>query len=149
MIYRTVNFFAMGTILITMSLLGYVGYLMFYPFPTAECTQPYIVQNKQVKAGDMLRYSFDYCRFTDADVEIIHQVRGANDVRLNNVGVVFKVADAGLRLRPGCGSATKGIHLPQTLPPGVYYLEEQLSYFVNPFQTIHHEFRSEEFEVIE
>jgi len=136
--------------------IGYVAYLAFYPFKTVTVDQPYTVQNKKVYPGDILRYNFEYCRHTDGNVHIqhylhplVHQLRGETAIRLEQRSVSIEIMDQGLRLRKGCGVASKGITLPENVPPGMYWIEEFLTYDVSRLQTKSITLRTEGFEVVE
>lgn len=128
-------------------LILYFLYLAFYPFPTVTVKQPLHVITPIIKRGELLRYSVEYCKLTDKEANIIHQLIGDQSLRIDGAGVV--ISNATLRVEEGCGTLIKGIPIPEFTPPGEYHLEEWVCYDVTPLQKSCMLLVSDHFEVIE
>lgn len=138
---KHVNLFLYTSMLFITIALDYMAFLAFYPFKTIELEQPYTILNEEVRAGDIVEYMLIYCRYTNADVSIHHQIR--SDTAL------LPLTSLPVRLREGCGETIKSVSIPKHAPKGTYILEETVTYHVNPFQDITLHFFSYPFEIIE
>lgn len=135
--------------LIPAAITAHVGYLAFYPFDAIHVQpQPYVLRDTTVEAGSFIFYDFEYCRYTDVKAEVSHTLVGEVSLGIEEQPIVVPtLPDASLRLSEGCGEITKGVYIPAHTPAGVYYMQEDVDYPVNPFQTVHKVFRTEAFTV--
>lgn len=133
-----------GTAMIAgLGLLGlviYGYYLSFYPFKSAEAQhQPYIIVDKTLSSGDPIQYVVDICRYTDVQSTVTPQMIGERSINLPSYLS---------HLPTGCNKNTVANNfVPSYAPPGIYHLVLNIDYPVNPLQTIHKEFVTEDFEV--
>lgn len=129
-------------------LMAWSAYWVFYPFKVVEVDQPYVLHETEIRAGDILQYTFEYCRYTDADVDVQHQLVGTINIRITGESTIDLVG-GGLRLHKGCGTITKGVFIPSNIPVGTYHLEEHLRYYIHPLRTILLNFRTESFRIVD
>lgn len=134
---------ATGTLIVATLLVFYVSYLLFWPVKIlVYANHPFTVlnDNKTVKAGDILIYEVDYCKYKNVSAMIDKQF--INDV-------ILETPDLEGNLTVGCFQKTSMTTLvPIIAPPGKYHLNIIATYRVNSLRTevITHE--TEEFTVI-
>lgn len=144
-IYRHLRFMVILTIIAIAILIGLLAYWSFYPYdPISTSPKPYKIvfpQDKIVRQGGYLTYQFDYNK-TSKVLPIIR--------RQFVDGIVFNVAGSSSPTVTdvGKGTARVQIKIPETLPPGSYYLHIIAEYEMNPIRTIFYESSTEEFEVV-
>ena len=125
----------------------YIGYLLFYPFPTIWVRQPYEIINEPVPGGT-IEYEVEYCRYTDGNSDVIHNLHGDKSTKLPNDSIsTITLDNKGLRLQKGCGKVLKVVPIPKFIPPGNYYIEETIYYNVSPLQKRKRVFKSKPFQI--
>jgi len=132
-------------------LIVWFAVLWLYPWKGIEIyNQPYEVLTPEVVQGEYVKYHIEYCRFTNVDSLVLHQL-------IDDEGTTFRIIDSvqiasvnteGIRLTEGCGELNKAVLIPHFIEPGTYQLEESVSYKINPFHTTSYKFITEPFEVI-
>lgn len=144
------NFWTAIMVVLNVTVVAYFGYLAFYPFnPIIVQPQPYKLAQTVIPQGGVLSYTFHYCRYTDAQVNIDHQLVGAVQIAVTDTPqFATQVTDQSLRLDKGCATTTKLVRIPSHTPPGEYVLEEHADYQVTPFQMVTREFKTEPFTVV-
>lgn len=132
----------------------YFAYLAFFPFQVIDLQQqPYILNERYVKAGSYIFYKFDYCKYYDVPANIIYQLENRDYILALTIDPIQapatpqQIDDYTLRLTKGCGEATKAVYIPSQTPPGSYTLAEYVDYQVTPLQKVSYIFRTEPFEV--
>jgi hypothetical protein len=121
------------------------GYCKFYPFEpitTSPKVFPIIYPaNKIVKQGDHIVYQFKYNKTTDIMPVVQRQFVD---------GIVFNVAglQTSAATTKGAGIAQVEIDIPETLPPGKYYLRIGTMYQINPIRRLYYIYMTEKFEVV-
>lgn len=50
--------------------LGIIIFMLVWPFKTVTVVQPMKILTPEVKAGDIIRYEIDYCRYIETDSSI-------------------------------------------------------------------------------
>jgi hypothetical protein len=120
----------------------YIVFLFWwvYPYKTIELNKPYRIINEVIKAGDILYYEVDYCKFTEASGRIDRQFID---------GLIYTMPGVIATLPCGCHKFIQGITVPENLPPATYHLRVYSSYEVNPIRTITNQFDSETFIITE
>jgi len=93
----------------------------------------------EVKQGTDLEYILDYCKYTDLIPSVTRRFVD---------GIIYAVPSSGVGLKKGCGKVVLSIPVPKTLPAGVYHLETNLSYQVNPIRNIKLEYSTGLFTVV-
>lgn len=121
--------FASVAIMFMIVCLLLVSFWLFYPYKTIETTpeQFPIVGDINLKQGSDLTYSYSYQKYTDAPVTIERRFVD---------GLIFLSSNETVITEKGTGNVRVRIHIPETLPPGKYYLEIVAKYEVNPIRTI-------------
>ena len=118
-----------------------LSFWSFYPYKLIVFNNlPLKVLNKTVKAGEVLVYSTDYCKFTN----IIPEVKKTfvNDIIYSiPTGTV-------LAKEKGCRIINVQIDVPKNLPPSRYILKITYEYQVNPIRKVNIYVQTELFEVI-
>lgn len=140
-------------LLLSTSVVLYVLFLAFWPVTAIEVQpQPYVLENTEVAAGEFIEYHIFYCRYTDVDSKVIHQMVNLDSgtrFRINDEYQFYNAqASDGLRLREGCDEVVKAVRIPSYVEQGRYYLEEVVSYQVNPLQLVTYNFITEDFKVV-
>jgi len=148
---KPIHLVSYATLAIAFVLMVYFAWLAFWPFKGIDIyVQPYPVVTPTVVAGEQVKYEIDYCRYTDVDSHVVHQlVHGVEIIRIPATDTRLTSTSDGLRLREGCDTATKAVHIPPYIEPGEYKLVEIVSYGVNFLQTITYTFETEPFTVVE
>ena len=130
------------TILISLGLMILFGFWMLYPYnPIVYNKLPYPVlnENHQVRQGQILSYSVDYCKYTDIYPTVIKRyVDGLVFETLAGRGVVYE----------GCRVQVVDNLVPLTLIPGHYRMQVLIEYKMNPVRVITYTNETEAFEVL-
>lgn len=141
-----VNKVTAGIMVLNALAIGYVLYLMFYPFHVIDVIpQPYVINETDVHPGQYISYTFHYCKNYDVTANIIHQLSGATEIAVE--APLPTLNDATIRLLDNCGTTTKAVYIPRHTPPGEYELYEYVDYQVNPLQKVSYIFKTEPFNV--
>jgi len=133
-----------GSFVITIAFLATLGFWLLYPYKTIDIKeQPYKIQGSRVlHQGENLLYTAKFEKYT---YKVPTQHKQFVD------GLIFNVSEEGSKptIRdPGLGVVLVSIHIPHTLPPGVYYIHIDTYYKMNPIREIHLESRTETFTVL-
>lgn len=131
----------------------WIAVLWLYPWHAIDVyTQPYELESTTVSGGEWIKYEVGYCRHTDVDSHVTHELVNKKGDRFSINAQVKSEAQLdtdGIRLREGCGTITKAVYIPHFIEPDTYYLKESVTYQVNPFHTTPpYIFVTEEFNVI-
>jgi hypothetical protein len=110
-----------------------------YPYKTVEFkTDTFKVINKEVKAGGLILYDVDACKYTTQKPEV-------DAIFVDSIK--YLSAEQFAKLAEGCRITRVERHIPQSLPSGRYHLEVTVRYPVNPIRTIIKTMETDEFEV--
>jgi len=118
----------------------YLGYLMIYPFKTLEVYSA--VATNEPKAGEVLLYEVDYCKYTPAPAIVYRTIRSVDEKSIIPFPSVDTITDI------GCKKTSIPLELLDTIPAGEYYLSVNLSFKVNAFREINYQFRTEPFNIL-
>jgi len=136
------HWISFSIILSAMGLLGYILYLLYFPFKPMEykyTTLP--ILKKQVKRGEAIQFTMDYCRNTDIPTTVYRQF-------VNDVLVYLPTVES--RGAKGCRQIlVNTVIAPEALPSGKAHYEFSVHVKVNPLRTITYELRTEDFEIID
>ena len=136
LIFRIVGYASIG---IMAGFVFMVHYWIFNPYKTVDYSGQYKTEKTIYTQGEQSYYVVDYCKYTDL----------APTINKNFVdGIIFEATEKGSVLPEGCHTVKVSMRIPETLPPGVYYLETNLSYKVNPIRSITKSNRSNTFTVV-
>lgn len=116
------------TILSAIYIVSLVSCWLLFPYKTTEFKNlPIKVENKTLAAGEDLVYYVEYCKYTDVFPEISKKFVD---------GIIYTVPSAVSSTKKGCGTNKIQIEVPKNLPAGVYHLNLNYRYKVNPLRTI-------------
>lgn len=141
---------SMLAVLVSLVGVSYIVYLALYPFKTIDFTnQPFPIVSqltnaesglRQVYAGQILEYEVSYCRHTHAVAESSRTLVGP---------ILITLTKTESRTDVGCQrTVVSNTIIPSYALPGKYHLQINVSYKVNPFQTIDKQIRTEDFEIL-
>ena len=115
-------------------------YLQFYPIQPLVTYDPFEVADKEVAAGDYLEFKVDFCKLKS--YPSIVTVELVNDVHLLLGSLP---SDEAL----GCRQYNVLRHIPKGVHPGKYHLKFTARYDILPTRHIVHEYKTEDFWIVE
>jgi hypothetical protein len=135
-------------IITTLAIVVLISLLLFWNFwpydPITTSPKPYPVifpEDKVVRQGGFITYEFAYVKTSSVIPTIQRQFVD---------GLVFNVAapQSPTVTAPGKGIARAQIPIPETLPPGKYYIRIIADYEMNPIRHLQYTNLTETFEVV-
>jgi hypothetical protein len=127
------------TILASMSLILYCGFNILYPYPTICVKSPAPVLNSTVHPGETLQVVVDYAKYTDKPCTVSRQF--IDDI-------VYTLPDYVSNYETGSHKKISySTKVPESLPPGIYYVKVTLVYEFPPFRTITYTYNTGKFTV--
>lgn len=125
----------------SLGLIILISYWLLYPYnPIVFNNLPYKVDSKMVRAGGLLSYNVDYCKYNNLIPQFTKSFVN---------GIIYIVPPEGAVVKPsGCHVVKIVITIPETLPPDTYILKISYRYQVNPIRTVDVMAQSEPFKVI-
>lgn len=131
---------ALTALLMSFILIGLMGFWLIYPYKILSFEDAvYPVINKEVRAGDTLRFVSNYCKSNNLSSETS---RAFVDDVISYVPITTS------NVPTGCNKITISVPIPPSLPPGKYYLQNFYKYRANPIRTIVEEHNTEGFEIV-
>lgn len=124
---KTTVAYKLSILSISVMALSLVAYwvLAFFPFASLEINSAEIL-NPEIRAGDRILISWDFCALRDLDVSFNYQLRNGSNQSIQ-LGETF--------IQAGCyTSLSDSVEVPYFKPEGVYELEVVNTIQVNPFQ---------------
>jgi hypothetical protein len=144
-VYFYLRFMVIATILASCILAGLLSYWAFdSTVPIETYPKPYKVvypEDKIVRQGEFITYEFSYNKTSDLVPKIQRQFVD---------GLIFNVAgeQTPTVANKGRGVARAQLHIPETLPPGKYYVRITATYDINPIKDYVNVSKTETFEVV-
>lgn len=129
--------FFIGIIMLTT---GYSSYLSFYPFKTLEVNSA-TIKVKEIKAGDLLTYTVDYCKYTDKPATVyrtLHSIDESQTIPFPSVSTISQ---------PGCHVTDVPLQTFPSIKSGMYYLLVDVDFAINSQRDIHVKFITNNFEI--
>lgn len=128
--------------------------LRLFPYRWIEYyNSPFPVHTKEVRVGDNLVYTVDYCRFNDKLATF------SKDIISTNGGVAISLASYSSSFGTNCKWYTgnnghtevliRSTVIPTNLPPGEYYMKMTVEQRANPVRILTLSVETEPFTVIE
>jgi len=117
-------------------------YMAFWTMKSivVDGTDKILNQNKLVRPGEVLIYSFKYCKYTDKQVAISRTLVGETTTS-------YPALPSTNRVPPGCGTAvSQNLIVPEAVVPGFYTLRLSATYQFNPLRAPTVSYQSERFE---
>lgn len=112
--------------------------IITYEPPTDYPIVAGVDSENNVEQGGAIVYAFDYQKETDIIPEVNRRFID---------GLVFQAAEGAIDLPRGRGRALVETPIPETLPPGTYYLEITRTFKMNPIRKVEIVSRTETFTV--
>jgi hypothetical protein len=141
------------TMLIWFVFWGYILYCLFWPPVVFKYNHlPLTVSSLQVKPGDKITYTADYCKYIGNVASITHSLQKELTTKeksdhIADIVVVFDtIKDANVPIN--CHVIYPEIIIPKDLDPGRYRIVKNIHTKVNMFRVVDLEFYSEWFNVI-
>lgn len=126
-------------IAIAMGLVVVAVYWKVYPYQLLTFNEsPFKVGSNVVKAGGVLTYTSNYCKYTDLPVTVSRTFQNA---------IVFSTPTEITNRPTGCHTISIQVNVPSELPPGNYHLVNVYQYPPNPLRIITIQENTEEFTV--
>lgn len=108
-----------------------------YPYKTVVINeQPYLINNTEIKQGNMLNYVIDACNYTNVVPTVTKQFVD---------GIIYSIPEGVVMLPIGCHKTVVSVKIPKNLPTGEYYLKIFVNYKMNPLRNISSEYETEKF----
>lgn len=137
---KHINSIIYAILILLTSLVLFIGYEFLWPVEVLKPNvQPYKIVNKKVRPGDSLIYVVDACKFKNVSTTVVR--RFVDHVVLNQEPEVSNI-------RVGCGQTNVSIMVPKLITPGIWHLDIDVSYKINPFRTKEYHLITEDFEVL-
>lgn len=143
MIEKAVQHASLGLIAIAGGLLIWFFWTLFAPIKVVEVlNQPVTVSSTTVRAGDLISYTTDYCKYLPIKAEVLRQL-------VNSTTIPLEEYDSNAEA-DGChyGVEAKPSILPSYISPGEYHLQIHYLYRPYPWRTIDYSFDTEFFKVV-
>ena len=119
-----------------------IAYLAFASVKViAPNIQPYRVITKEVKVGDILIYEVDSCKYKSVPATVTRRFVDEQSTRYPQPTEVSNIKE-------GCSVIRVPVAIPQ-LHSGIWYMELEISYQVNPLRTENYHFTTEKFNIID
>lgn len=138
--YRVLYYFSWGTIFVALASILAVLTMIVYPYRIIEFKTPFEVENKIIERGNFLKYTFDYCKYTDEVPEVKREYID---------GIIFISASTRANVVKGCNTVVVSEPIPETLPAGEYKMRITVTYHPNLLREITYVNETETFKVIE
>lgn len=130
---------SMVVIGIAIAFVLWIGYSVFVPTQVLEVEVPIPATPTEVKAGDVVNLSFNYCKTKDLDSYIKIDFLGNYVIPSLSTTRSFPV---------GCHNEILAISIPAGTPNGVYSVRLEIDYRVNALRTEHYIFDSVDIKVV-
>ena len=118
----------------------YIFFLLFYPFKTLTVNSSHALNTP--KAGEVLMYEVDYCKYTTAPATVFRTLHTVDETSI----VPFPAVDT-ISIT-GCNKVSVPLQLYPSTPPGAYYLQVDVQFKINALREIHYQFRTNPFKIL-
>lgn len=113
--------------------------LLIPPVIIKPNVQPYKIINTQVRAGDVLYYQADLCKYADTPAYVNRLISGQ---------VSYSLPETTNHIVAGCGQSIVGVKIPEFIQPGKYVLHLDIRYEVNFIRHEDYHLLTQQFEVM-
>ena len=124
---------------LVLSLTFIVVLAMLYPYKTVDVKSPAHVWTPVVRAGDVMTYEVDYCKYTDNPATVSRQIVDGTTITFTPMVSLTE---------KGCDVVNASIIIPEYVSSGTYRLVVHLSYKMNSIRVIEKRFETEEFKIV-
>lgn len=136
---KIINWAILITLPIVVLILLMLAYLAFWPIDIIKpLQQPYKVLTKSVKAGDILIYEVNACKYYELESVVF---------RTFSDDLTYTAPPVPNTVHKGCGKTKVTIEIPKNLPPDNYHLDLKIVYHVNFIHEVEYNFKTEDFTV--
>lgn len=133
--YRLSLIFMGSSFLLLFILLG----MLYWPVTVIKpLIQPYKILTPVVKVGDNIIYEVNACKYYETTGTI---TRSFED------GAIYPAISSQGNVTKGCTKSEVSVAVPNYIPPGVYHLNLDAAYQINPIRTIIYHFKTSDFVV--
>lgn len=119
--------------------LGYLAYLSFYPFPTLVIKSAIVT--KDIKAGEVLMYTVDYCKYTKNPAIVYRTLHSVDE------SIVIPFPSIETITVAGCNITHVPLQTFYNLKKGNYYLLVDVDFSINKLQDTHVLFKTTNFKI--
>lgn len=117
-------------------------YLAFVPTSVIKANiQPYKVITPNVKPGDIFIYEVDSCKFRATPARVVRRFVDTNGTR-------YPQPPEDSNIVKGCNNIRIPVAVPFNMPAGVWHLDIETTYQVNPFRSEGYHFKTENFNIV-
>lgn len=132
---------------------GYILYCLFYPYTIFEYNiLPLPVSKTVVKAGEVINYHGDYCKYVGQAGDVTHTLERklTEKERRQHVSDMLVTFDVikNTNLPMGCHTIDPIVPIPTGTPKGMYRIVKNIHVKMNMFRVVDLEFKSDWFQVI-
>lgn len=114
-------------------------FMLYWPVTIIKpLEQPYKIKTPIVEVGGYVVYEVRACKYFDIAGFI---TRSFED------GALYPAISSSGNVKKGCAKSEVSVAIPNYIPPGVYHINLDASYQVNPIRTIIYHFKTEDFRV--
>lgn len=137
--------YVLSMVIITVAIVLVVvaSWLAFTPILVITSNvQPYKVLTKEIEAGDVLLYEADTCKYLAISSTVVRRF-------IDEDGTRYPQPPESSNMKEGCSKSRVPVPTPSTLHAGVWYVDIEVAYQVNPLRSEHYRFVTETFNIIE
>lgn len=120
----------------------FVSIASYFAFKSVQVihpnVQPYHVITKELKAGDTFIYEVDACKYRALSSVVTRRFVDENGTRYPQPPEASNIVE-------GCGKIRVPVGTPSTLHGGVWYMDLEVAYKVNPLRTENYHFTTDTF----
>ena len=135
-----IQYTMMTMLILTMLGIGYLAYLLIYPFRTLDVSNAYAINTP--KAGETLLYKVEYCKYTKAPATVFRTLHTVDETAIIPFQSVSTITVT------GCNVVSVPLQLYSTVPPGEYYLFVDVVFSINAIRDIHYQFKTTPFKIL-
>ena len=140
---KIISYLSLILIVFVAAVIGYAVFMSVYPFKTIDYMNvpfPILNDNQTVKAGDFVRFTVNYCRYTDLPSHVERSLE-------NNI--IYTLLSSDVKNAQGCKTSISQVMIPLGVAPQKYKLVLTVSWNINIFRTITKTIETQEFNVVE
>lgn len=122
--------FSLGTLTLTLIIMGIVVYWLLAPYKVLEIKEPIQVLGTEFERGDVLLHEVEYCKYIGIPSRVVNRITDGE------YAYIYEAVSADAST--GCGKVVSSrLVIPETVPysDSKWKMELSIIYDVNPFRT--------------
>lgn len=136
---RILYLLSVRTLILAFFLMLFLIFQLTYPFEVVKLNKaPFEIEKEVYTAGDTVSYTLDFTKKLNYKPKISYFLVN---------GFVYPLSKAGLSRPVGKQVRTLNLTIPKETPPGIYHIQIDLEYEINPLRKILYSWSSEDFKV--